>query len=378
VTRASRELALLRLVAQGLAGPRLDSPLAVAERLLCLQAQDYWSGLASVAVRSGCGLAEVEAAFDAGGIVRAWPLRGTLHLLAAHDLSWLRELLAPRQLAGAALREQRLGLDTALIARAADVVIATLTAAGPSSRAELNRAWAEAGLDSSGQRSYHLIWHLAHAGTIVLGPTRGGQQLFALTEQWIGAGGSGDAAGGAGGSGGDRDRSGGLTREAALELLARRYFSGHGPATAADLARWANLTAVDTRQAITAARRSLRVLSVDGVEYLLAPDTEDLLAACRRQAGEVLALPHFDELLLGYRNRDPTLPPARDIDVFANRNGVPARTIVHRGQVIATWKRPKRESAAAVEVTPLVTATAAVLARAVARAAEISGRNDVQ
>jgi Winged helix DNA-binding domain len=373
VTRTARELALLRLVAQGLAGPRLDSPLAVAERLLCLQAQDYWSGLASVAVRSGCGLAEVEAAFDAGSIVRAWPLRGTLHLLAAQDLGWLRELLAPRQLAGAALREQRLGLDTELIARATDVVIATLTAAGPSSRAELNRAWAQAGLDSSGQRSYHLIWHLAHAGTIVLGPTRGGQQLFALTEQWIGAAGVVGAAGEAGEAG-----SGGLTREAALELLARRYFSGHGPATAADLTRWANLTAADTRQAITAARRSLRVLSVDGVEYLLAPNTEDLLAACRGQAGEVLALPHFDELLLGYRNRNPTLPPARDIDVFANRNGVPARTIVHRGQVIATWKRPKRGSGAAVEVTPLVTATAAVVARAAARAAEISGRNDVQ
>jgi hypothetical protein len=361
VSRATRELALLRLVAQGLAGPRLDSPLAVAERVLCLQAQDYWSGLASVAARSRCSLAEVEAAFDAGAVVRAWPLRGTLHLLAARDLGWLRELLAPRQLAGAALREQRMGLDPALIARAAAVVIETLTTHGPSSRAELNRAWAGASVDSSGQRSYHLIWHLAHAGTIVLGPTRGGQQLFALTEQWIGAA---DAAG--------------LTREAALELLACRYFSGHGPATAADLARWANLTAADTRRAIAAARTNLSVLSLDGVEYLLGRDTADLLAGCRRQAGEVLALPQFDELLLGYRNRDPTLPPERDINVFANRNGVPACTIVHRGQVIATWKRPKRASGAAVEVTALVTATGAVLGRAAAAAAEISGRNDVQ
>jgi hypothetical protein len=368
VSRATRELALLRLVAQGIAGPRLSSPLAVAERLLCLQAQDYWSGLASVAVRSRCSLADVEAAFDAGGIVRAWPLRGTLHLLAAQDLAWLRELLAPRQLAGAALREQRLGLNPALIARAADVVIDTLTADGPGSRAELNRAWARAGVDSSGERSYHLIWHLAHAGTIVLGPTRGGQQLFALTEQWIGAAG---AAGGEGGTGG------GLTREAALELLARRYFSGHGPATAADLTRWANLTAADTRQAIAAARRSLSVLSLDGVEYLLGPDTADLLAGCRRQAGEVIALPHFDELLLGYRDRGPTLPPERDIDVFANRNGVPARTIVHRGQVIAAWRRPKRASGAEVEIRPLVAATGAVLGRAADKAAEISGRNDV-
>ena len=128
MSRGVRELALLRLVAQGLAGPRLDSPSAVAERLLCLQAQDYWSGLASVAVRSDLTLAEVEAAFDSGVVVRAWPLRGTLHLLAAENLGWMRELLAPRQLAAAALREQRLGLDAQVIARAKEVVVETLPA----------------------------------------------------------------------------------------------------------------------------------------------------------------------------------------------------------------------------------------------------------
>lgn len=360
MSRGARELALLRLVAQGLAGPRLDTPFAVAERLLCLQAQDYWSGLASVAVRAGVGLGAVEAEFDAGNIVRAWPLRGTLHLLAARDLTWLRELLAPRQLAAAALREQRLGLDPKLISRATDVVIETLTAGGPSSRAELNHAWAAAAIDSSGQRSYHLIWHLAHTGTIVLGPTRGGQQLFALSGTWLPPSARGEPA-----------------RADALARLARRYFSGHGPATAADLARWANITLADTRQAITSARAQLQTIAVDGTEYLLAPDTEDTLAGCRRQAGEVLALPHFDELLLGYRDRAPTLPPERDLDVFANRNGVPAPTIIHKGQVVATWKRPGKGAGTEVSVRPLVPLSGAVLRRAEALAAAISGRNSV-
>jgi hypothetical protein len=349
------ELALLRLVAQGLAGAALESPRAVAERLLCLQAQDYWSGLASVAVRGGCSLADVEAAFDAGSIVRAWPLRGTLHLLAAQDLGWLRELLAPRQLADAALREGRLGLDRKLIARATGVVAEALTADGPSSRAELNRAWTAAGIDSSGERSYHLIWHLAHAGTIVLGPTREGQQLFALSAEWL-------------------QSCPSIARGDALALLARRYFTGHGPATPADLTRWANLTAADTRQAVAGARADLTTLTVDGTEYLLGEQTQDTLSGCRKHAEAMIALPHFDELLLGYRDRSPTLPPERDSGVFANRNGVPAPTIVHKGQVIATWKRPKKGSGAAVVVTPLVPATGSVLGRAAIRAAEISGR----
>jgi Winged helix DNA-binding domain len=287
-------------------------------------------------VRSGCSLAAVEAAFDAGSIVRAWPLRGTLHLLSAQDLSWLRELLAPRQLARAALHERRLGLDAQVITRAAEVVIETLSVGGPSSRAELNRAWAAAEVDSSGERSYHLIWHLAHTGTIVLGPTRGGQQLFALSETWLPA-------------------SHELPRADALALLARRYFGGHGPATAADLARWANLTAADTREAVAAARPQLSVIAVDGTEYLLGPETEDLLAGCREQAAAaVIALPHFDELLFGYRDRTPTLPAEHDAVVFASRNGVPACTVVHRGEVVATWRRTKKGAEEAFTPVPLI------------------------
>ena len=349
---AARELALLRLVAQGLAGDQLTSAQAAAERLLCLQAQDYWSGLASVAVRCGMSLGLVQAAFDDGSVVRAWPLRGTLHLLAARDLPWLRDLLAPRQLRLAALRAARLGLDAGTIERASDVAVEALDGT-PQSRAELNRAWAAAGVDSSGQRSYHLIWHLAHRGTLVLGPTRDGQQMFVLCDDWL-------------------PPSQSIAPDDALAQLARRYFSGHGPATAADLTRWANLTVLDTRRAVAAARAELTTLTVGGGEYLLGPETQDTLAGCRGQAEAVFALPHFDELLLGYRDRNPTLPPERDIDVFANRNGVPARTILHKGQVIATWTRPRRGSGDTVELTPLVSAPAALMSRAVAKAAEIA------
>ncbi|MDE3133630.1 MAG: AlkZ family DNA glycosylase [Acidobacteriota bacterium] len=328
----------------------------MAERLLCLQAQDYWSGLASVAARCGCELAAVQAAFDAGSIVRAWPLRGTLHLLAASDVSWLRELLAARQLAGAArLRAARLGLDAGVIDRAARVAVEALTAGGPRSRAELGSAWQAAGIDTSEQRSYTLIWHLAHSGTLVLGPTRDGQQLFAHGERWL-------------------PSTPSIARDEALARLARRYFSGHGPATPADLTRWANLTIADTRRAVASARSDLSAVSVGGVEYLLGRETQDALADRRSRAEAVLALPNFDELLIGYRDREPTLPPERDRDVFANRNGVPACTILHRGQVVATWKRPRKGSGAAVELSPLVPMSVAALDRATNRAAAIAGR----
>ena len=127
---AQREIALLRLVAQGVAGSRRDSPERTARRLLCLQAQDYWSGVASVALRSGTSIAAVEAAFNAGTLVRGWPLRGTLHLVGASDLGWLRELLAGRELAAAARLEARLGIDSHLLGRAERIAVETLSSDG--------------------------------------------------------------------------------------------------------------------------------------------------------------------------------------------------------------------------------------------------------
>jgi hypothetical protein len=268
----------------------------------------------------------------------------------------MRELLAPRQLNAARLRAAREGLDAELLERAAGIAINAIKSDGARSRNELNKAWSAAGIDTSGQRSYHVIWHLAHLGSLVFGPTRNGQQLFVSAAEWL-------------------PPAEGIGRGEALARLACRYFSGHGPASPADLARWANLTVADTRAAVAGARAKLVTIDVDGSDYLLAPGTEDILAGCRKQAEQLIALPHFDELLLGYRDRAPTLPPERDLNVFANRNGVPAHTIIHTGQVVATWKRPAKGSGATVEVVPLVPLSSPLLLRATAMAAEISGRD---
>jgi hypothetical protein len=67
---------------------------------------------------------------DAGAVVRSWPMRGTLHLVAAEDLGWLLELLGPRVLAGAALRQQRLGLTEQDTERARAAAVAALGRVG--------------------------------------------------------------------------------------------------------------------------------------------------------------------------------------------------------------------------------------------------------
>ena len=316
-------IALLRLVAQRIAGPALPTPADAVRWLTAMQAQDLRAALISVAVRTTGGRKQVEAALDAGEIVRSWPMRGTLHLVAAEDLGWLRDLLAPRVVAGQARRHAGLGLDQAAFDRARQAAESALAGGGALTRAELLAVFERAGTDPAGQRGYHLIGQLAQTGTLCLGPMRDGGQLFVLAAEWI-----------------RRPRK--LEREEALAELATRFFRSHGPATLKDFIRWTNLTAADARTGLSLARPRLDRMEVDGVEMLLDPATPELLRAAGRRARGVFLLPGFDELILGYADRSAVLPPAYAGRIVPGGNGVLQPTVVSDGRVVGTWRYPRR------------------------------------
>jgi hypothetical protein len=345
---SSREVALLRLVAQRLAGPRWVTPAEAVRRLAAIQAQDLPGALTSVALRTAGGTrAGVQAALDTGAVVRSWPLRGTLHLVAAEDLPWLLDLLGARALAGAAGRRAALGLSDDDVERARELAGAALTGGGGLPRAELLAAIA-VGVQVTGQRGYHLLWYLAQTGTLCLGPTGpGGEQLFVLLPEWVRA-----------------PRR--LDPEEALGELALRYFRGHGPATDRDLARWAGLRMTEVRAGLALARPRLAALDVGGTEHWMAPETPDLLAACREDAERVLVLPGFDELVLGYADRTCTVPAELADRIVPGGNGVFRATVVHRGEVVAVWRRAGRGPAATIALEPFGELPAEVAAAATA------------
>ncbi|HZB21469.1 MAG TPA: winged helix DNA-binding domain-containing protein, partial [Blastococcus sp.] len=280
-----RDIGLLRLAALRLVGPG-ELTAADAVRLLgAVQAQDYPGALTSVALRTASRRrGDVEAALDAGEVVRSWPMRGTLHLVAAEDLRWFLDTVGVRALAGVGKRWAGLELDEAQAERARELVLEALAGQGRASRAELLAVIAK-DVPVTGQRGYHLLWYLSQTGTLCLGPTDGaGEQLFVLLDDWV------------------RDERR-LDRDEALAELALRFFTGHGPATVADLVRWAGSTVRDVRNGLAVVRDRLDAVTVDGTEYLMDPATPDRLAAARSEAEGVLLLPGFDEFVLGYGDR---------------------------------------------------------------------------
>lgn len=340
------DVARMRLLSQRLVDP-LPTPGAVVRHLTCVQGQDYPGSTLSVALRTRSRrLADVQAAYDAGEIVRSWPMRGTLFVVAAEDLGWMLGLTATKILRETTRRREQLGLDDAALARAEEVALAAL-ADGGLVRADLLRTWEDAGHDTGGGRGYHSIFHLAVRGLICQGPTQGKEQRFVRCADWITA-----------------PRR--LERDEAVAQWFTRYARSHGPVPAADFLWWTKLLKRDLAPALDRVREDLEVIEVDGVEHWVDPEVLETYPGRRRATAAPLLLPGFDELVLGYGDRRAVLTAEEERAVVPGGNGIFRATLVRSGRALGTWKRPTR-SGAPVSLTPFGAALPDAVERALPR-----------
>lgn len=314
----------------------------VVEWFGAMQAQDVASGEWSLGVRlPGRTQADVRAALERREALRTWPMRGTVHLVPSRDAHWMLAVTGVRTLAGAATRRAQLGLTEADVDHATDVLGTALAGGRRLTRAECLAALGAAGLDTTGQRGYHLLWYASQRGVTCIAPHIGKEQTFALLDEWVP----------------DPHRP---DRDEALGLLALRYVRGHGPVTPHDLARWTGLTVTDARRGIAVAGDALATVDVDGAEALV---DAALLDAPREPIDDLHTLPGFDEYLLGYKERALMLDPAHANAVVPGNNGVFQSTVVRGGRVVGTWKRTVGKSAVAVTVQQLTPFDAALRSR---------------
>ncbi len=319
----ARDIGLLRLIAQRVAGPGSTTAADAVRWMTATQAQDYTSAVLAVALRTKSRRrSDVHAALDDGSVVRSWPMRGTLHFVAAEDLPWMLALTADRSLATSERYLAQLGLELSAIERAREVAIENLSGGRSASRADLLALWEKAGHNVK-EHGYRLIWQLAQTRTLCLGPTSTGptnEQHFVLFDEWI-----------------TTPRQ--LDHDEALGEWALRYFRSHGPATVKDFTWWTQLKAADVKIAVAIAAPQLERIAVDDVTYYVDPQTLASLTALRRKARDVFLLPAFDEFLLGYQTRSAVLPAEFAERIVPGGNGVFLPTVISDGEVVGTWKR---------------------------------------
>ncbi|GGE87330.1 winged helix DNA-binding domain-containing protein [Mycetocola zhadangensis] len=318
------DVARLRLHAQNILESAVATPVDAVHSMLAMQGQDLPGTLWAIGLRAQATEQEVRRAFDSGELVRSWPMRGTLHALTPQDLRLILPLSRDRLVSSLAARHRELGIEANDVTAARRAAEAELSTASPAlTRKELFAVFERAGQLTAGQRGAHLIFLLAHAGVLCLGPFRGKEQTFVLLDVWAPA--LGQLPG----------------RDEALAAVALRYFLSHGPATVEDFAWWTKLTLTDARAGAAAARSQLAELSVGGREYLASPQIGEL-ATRIPGARSTLALPGFDEYILGYTDRSAALAAEHSELIVPGNNGMFKSTLVAGGRVIGTWSRTER------------------------------------
>ncbi len=328
------EVVALRLAAQRLGGARRSGVGEVVSWFGAVQAQDYKGALWGIGQRAGSkSEADVEAAIEAREIVRTWPMRNTLHFVAAADVGWMLDLLAPRAMARARGRYRELGLDDATFAASRVCLERQLRDGGRMTRAEAYAALDGANISPAGQRGIHILGQLAMQGVLCFGPRRDKQATFLLAGEWL-----------------PERRA--LGRDEALGELARRYFTSHGPASAGDFGWWTGLALGDARRAIEIARPELVERTESGVALFGGARR----AARKRPAFGVHLLPPFDEYSVAYKNREAIV----ELRFVPRLGALLSPAIASEGRIVGTWRRTLARGRVDVVATPFTSFGSAV------------------
>lgn len=329
------QLRRLRLQNQCLAeDARMASAAALVRDLCALQSQEWLSAQMAIAARTkGASQEDLRRAREVDrNFVLTWSLRGTLHLVAAGDIALQLALCGPRAINGSNRRYQQLGLSEIIRENALDHIAEILVRDGPLARAELAEKLGARGIPVAGQASHHLVRYAALRGLICFGPERAGDLTYVLLAEWLP----------------------GYEAQAAaddmLTVFARRYLRAYGPASSADFARWAGISAKRADAAFDAlAGECIACDSPVGAVSLLKGQVQHLTAS--EAEPKLRFLPRYDNYLLAYVRRDFMVDPAYAKKVHPGGGLIRACVIID-GEAVANWKLEQRRKTARIVVSP--------------------------
>jgi hypothetical protein len=313
---------------------RARLPLVTAiERLAALQAQ--WAPSPYIALWSRLKDFDRETLWSAiekkHTVIRARLMRGTLHLVTARD--FYAYAVATQDLQRGAWNRLQIGrgVDPKAVAK-----LAAAFAREPRAKEDVV-AHLTGRLGSFGETYNWLIWRFVSAHADLVSAPPGGHWAYGGTDapyvaarHWIGG-------------------DGRPSEEEAISLLIRRYLGAFGPATLADIARFAGQVPPRIRPLLERLAPKLARFSDEHGRALF-----DLPRAPRPKAetkAPVRFLPRYDELLIGYEHRDRVIAPKHRPAVYKN-NGLIEAVFLVDGTAAGTWRLERTKTDAVVRIRP--------------------------
>jgi hypothetical protein len=215
-----------------------------------------------------------------GTVIRTHVLRSTWHYALAEDVGWLLDLSGKRVRGVVTSMLAQRGIDDAAICLVADLVTTALAVRPDQTRQELRDLLDGAGLQIDGMAAAQILSVLELDQLICSGRPRDGEHTYGLFDERV-------------------PNPKRLDREEALAEVVVRYVTGHGPATARDLAYWATLGLRDVSRGLAAAADRLSSFEHDDTIYWHAPDSEPPTSPGVPRGHLLLAL---DELHNGFQH----------------------------------------------------------------------------
>lgn len=324
-----QEILNLRLYSQQLTDKIAHTPAEVVHALGAVQAQDYAGSQWSIALRTKSPTqSAIEKAITDRSIVRTWPMRGTLHFIAAEDVRWMLSLLTPRVQSGMERRRKELELDTLTLTKSHDLLLKALDGGKQLMRSEVYSVLENNGITTTNQRGIHIINYLAQNQVLCHGSHNEKQPTYVLLDEWI-------------------PKSKELSSAEALAEITLRYFTSHGPATIQDFVWWTGLKLTDARTGLTSVNQFLTHAEIEGTTYWFIPELRDVASV-----KTTFMLPGFDEYMLGYTNRTLMVEKLHLPKVVPGNNGMFMPTVVVNGKVEALWKRAIKKDRVVIDLYP--------------------------
>ncbi len=322
-----KDVSVHRLINQNILATKTKTVRDVVFDMGAIQAQDYKMAKWAIGVRSpGSTELDVDHAIDNVEIIRTHVLRPTWHFVSPEDLIWMRELTANKAKSLINSRDKALGLTKAIIDKSKNIIEQALSNGEHLTGEELACKLEKNRIDTGSYRAWHLFYKAELDGIICSGKNKNGKPTFALLDERV-------------------PISNKIIREEALFLLAKKYFTSHGPATIDDFSWWSGLSIKECRKAVEMNKNAFISEKIGTQTYFFSSS----FSYTKTNNKKVFLLPAFDEFIIAYKNRSASLLPEQHKKTISN-NGIFRPMIVVNGQITGIWKRTIQKDKVLIEL----------------------------
>ncbi len=262
-------------------------------------------------------------------LVRAWCMRGTLHVLTPSQHELYVSMFEPET----AYRElwlKWMGLTLQQARRLESLLAEALDSGEALSRREL-AVRLGVPIDSWGS----LLGPAARLGLLVHGPPRGQEITFVRPDRWL------------------RRAYARLAPSEARKRWLRAYLRSYGPASRRDYAQWAGFRrAAEVNASFQLLAAELMEVDVDGHELLALQEDEDALARAEQIELPGRLLAGFEPFLLAHAQRDHLLDRRHRAAVYRTAGWI-SPTVLLGGRIAGVWRHRLHPARTSLSVTPL-------------------------